>query len=360
MKMNYNVTGAERKALVKAIEELAGEKAKYLGMPTAAYRIGGLMVSKTGELEGDFDEELTSQLEEAGFTGEAEDMEEADVETGAQYEDSEETEESEVEAEGKEADDDESESSDEDGDAEDGNEDDEVAGDAEVEESEDTEELEPISLTVTIPITGHSGASLRNLVNLVFTRAELLNRSLGTGFWVNEELVEHLQSDGHTLSVDAFAKAIEDFEVEHGRALTGLSITPVNITFSGLPETTDTAKLHAFTTLMGMMNRQTVSQKRIQAKVITEKNEKYAFRIWLTRLGMNGNEYKEDRRILMKNLTGHSAFRTEADKERWMKRQAEKKEALKAAKAEAAREEAIDNEDAENEGDAEEGSGVEA
>jgi len=310
MKMNYNVTGTERKALVRAIEELTGGKAKYMGMPTAAYQIGQLTVSKTGEVEGELDEDLIGQLEEAGFTGEAEDPVDADEETGAEEETSEE-------------------------------ETSEEAEDSEVSsEEEDQPEPDPINLTVTVPITGHSGASLRNLVNLVFTRAELLNRSLGTGFWVNEELVEHLQSDEYTLSVDALAKAVEDFEAEHGKAIMGLSITPVNITFSSLPETADQAKLHAFTILMGMMNKQAMSLKRIQAKAITEKNEKYAFRIWLTRLGMNGNEYKEDRRALMENLTGHSAFRTEADKERWMKRQAEKKEALKAAKEEAAREEA--------------------
>ena len=338
MKMNYNVTGAERKALVKAIEELTGEKAKYLGMPTAAYRIGELTVSKTGELEGELDEDLIGQLEEAGFTGEAEDPEDADVESGAGDEE---------EAEEEEAAEEEADEEDMEEDAED-----ETGVSS---EGEDQSEPEPVNLTVTVPITGHSGASLRNLVNLVFTRAELLNRSLGTGFWVNEELVEHLQSDEYTVSVDAFTKAVEDFESEHGKALTGLSITPVNITFSSLPETADQAKLHAFTILMGMMNRQAITQKRIQAKVITEKNEKYAFRIWLTRLGMNGNGYKEDRRVLMENLTGHSAFRTEADKERWMKRQAEKKEALKAAKAEAATEEAAGNAD-----DADAESGVEA
>ena len=328
MKMNYNVTGAERKALVRAIEELTGEKAKYLGMPTAAYQIGELTISKTGELEGELDEDLIGQLEEAGFTGEAEDPEDADMESGAGDEEEAAEEEAAEEAE------------------------DETGVSS---EGEDQSEPEPVNLTVTVPITGHSGASLRNLVNLVFTRAELLNRSLGTGFWVNEELVEHLQSDEYTVSVDAFTRAVEDFESEHGKALTGLSITPVNITFSSLPETADHAKLHAFTILMGMMNKQAMSLKRIQAKAITEKNEKYAFRIWLTRLGMNGNEYKEDRRVLMENLTGHSAFRTEADKERWMKRQAEKKEALKAVKAEAAIEEAAGNAD-----DADAESGVEA
>ena len=81
-----------------------------------------------------------------------------------------------------------------------------------------------------------------------------------------------------------------------------------------------------------MMNKQAITQQRIQAKEITAENEKYAMRIWLLRLDMNGSEYKEERRILMENLSGHAAFRTEEDKVRWQARQNEKRDALRAAK----------------------------
>ena len=82
-----------------------------------------------------------------------------------------------------------------------------------------------------------------------------------------------------------------------------------------------------------MMTKQALDQKRIQAKVVNEENEKYALRIWLTRLGMNGPEFKTTRKILMENLTGHSAFRTEAEKERWMEKQAAKRKAAKEVSA---------------------------
>ena len=39
-------------------------------------------------------------------------------------------------------------------------------------------------------------------------------------------------------------------------------------------------------------------------------NEKYAFRCFLLRLGFIGSEYKEARKILLKNLSGNAAFRT--------------------------------------------------
>ena len=38
-------------------------------------------------------------------------------------------------------------------------------------------------------------------------------------------------------------------------------------------------------------------------------NEKYAFRCFLLRLGFIGAEFKEERKILLKNLTGSSAFK---------------------------------------------------
>ena len=40
-------------------------------------------------------------------------------------------------------------------------------------------------------------------------------------------------------------------------------------------------------------------------------------RIWLLRLGFGGKEGKEVRNLLLKNLKGHSAFRTEANKQWW-------------------------------------------
>ena len=46
MRVEFNRTGAERKALVTAISEILGTKAKYMGMPTTAYDFGGLIVDK--------------------------------------------------------------------------------------------------------------------------------------------------------------------------------------------------------------------------------------------------------------------------------------------------------------------------
>lgn len=51
------------------------------------------------------------------------------------------------------------------------------------------------------------------------------------------------------------------------------------------------------------------NQKRINNKPDTSDNEKYAFRCFLLRLGFIGTEFKSIRKVLLRNLTGSSAFR---------------------------------------------------
>jgi hypothetical protein len=72
MKLSYNVTGAERKSLVAAISQTLNAPTKYLGMPTAAYEVGGYTIDKTGTVVGSDDEDLVGKLEAQGFTGEVE------------------------------------------------------------------------------------------------------------------------------------------------------------------------------------------------------------------------------------------------------------------------------------------------
>ena len=57
------------------------------------------------------------------------------------------------------------------------------------------------------------------------------------------------------------------------------------------------------------------TQKRITAKEKEVDNEKYAFRCFLLRLGFIGAEFKTDRKILLRNLSGSSAFKGGQQKE---------------------------------------------
>jgi hypothetical protein len=74
MKANYNVTGAARKALVSAISNITGDKAIYKLMPTCAYEIGDITVSKEGCVsceDADKLDRLMHNLIADGFTPEA-------------------------------------------------------------------------------------------------------------------------------------------------------------------------------------------------------------------------------------------------------------------------------------------------
>ncbi len=72
MLFRYERTGAERKALVKAISDHTGFRAEYLGAPGFMYRVGGYTISVDGVLDtGDTDSvdihPLLVALEECGF-----------------------------------------------------------------------------------------------------------------------------------------------------------------------------------------------------------------------------------------------------------------------------------------------------
>ena len=63
MVLHFNVTGDSRKAMVKAIEKELGCKAKYMGMPSAAYEIGAYRSpGDTEKFKEDYHKFLLSQL----------------------------------------------------------------------------------------------------------------------------------------------------------------------------------------------------------------------------------------------------------------------------------------------------------
>jgi hypothetical protein len=86
MRINYNVTGAQRKELVKVISDTTGAKAEYKFMPTCNYEIDYFTVTKDGVLEfNDMadSEEVEAVLEaiaDAGFEPEPQETAETEAE----------------------------------------------------------------------------------------------------------------------------------------------------------------------------------------------------------------------------------------------------------------------------------------
>lgn len=65
----------------------------------------------------------------------------------------------------------------------------------------------------------------------------------------------------------------------------------------------------AYTDFIAALCRMSKKAKRVTATEKDVENEKYAFRCFLLRLGFIGDQYKKDRKILLENLTGSTAFR---------------------------------------------------
>ena len=116
-------------------------------------------------------------------------------------------------------------------------------------------------------------ASVENLRRMVESKAALIKKALGT----------------------------DSLEVE---------LTEELIRFPWFDHIPEPEVISAATHFLGRMLAAAKSQKRVTAKEKETENEKYAFRCFLLRLGFIGDEYKDERKILLRNLTGSSAFKT--------------------------------------------------
>ena len=143
------------------------------------------------------------------------------------------------------------------------------------ENSQEESAKNQIELTVTMPI---EKVEVKNLINLLTAKGELIKKALGI-----DSVEFEVDEDEATVSFPWF----KSISPEEGKT---------------------------YTTFISSLCQMSLNQKRITAKAKDNENEKYAFRCFLLRLGFIGDEYKADRKILLKNLTGSSAFKSGAKK----------------------------------------------
>ena len=256
MEKRYNVTGERRKEMVEVVSGIVGMKAVYMRMPTCAYAISNFTVSKEGALAWDerSSEELVEKvlagLAQAGFTAEPEKTAEPQDST----EEMAEVQKTAGPGDSAEADAPET-----------------AAGE------ESAEPQEGIGLTVSLPRESFTDAALENLRKLVDAKAALIKKALA---------VESLpvEADGEKVSFPWFTDGQDG---DSAKAYT-----------------------HFITALCDMARK----QKRVTAKERPADNEKYAFRCFLLRLGFIGEEYKGERKVLLKNLSGNGSFKSGARK----------------------------------------------
>lgn len=224
MEIKFNVTGEERKSLVAAIGGILECKPKYLGMPSMAYEVGGVVISKDGNIIFDYGVEkekieiLLNFLEQEGFISEQPLTE------------------------------------------------------------NETTETKIDELVVEIPTEFFIEDAFDNLEKLVEVKGELIKKALAT---------------------DSLP----------------IKKTEERIIFPWFYGEQDSNTVKAYTHFITALCEMARKQKRISSKKKEIENEKYAFRCFLLRLGFIGEEYKEERKILLQNFSGSSAFKGGAKNE---------------------------------------------
>jgi hypothetical protein len=131
---------------------------------------------------------------------------------------------------------------------------------------------EPDRLTIEIPSEGLDGNVLQNLEKIIASKASLIQKALGAdrlSYEVTDSSVKFpwFTLDGGEGEANAYAQ---------------------------------------FATALVQMAKES---KRITAKPKEVENEKFAFRVFLIRLGLVGDDFKLARKLLLKNLEGNSAFK---------------------------------------------------
>lgn len=134
---------------------------------------------------------------------------------------------------------------------------------------------ESVGLTVAIPL---DKVSVGNLTNLLDAKGSLIKKALG----------------------------IEATPIEIGED---------RVFFPWYGDGLDADEVKAYSHFIAAICEMSRNQKRINATEKVVDNEKYAFRCFLLRLGFIGNEYKIERKILLRNLSGSSAFKGGAKNE---------------------------------------------
>ena len=257
-----------RKEIVQALEEKWGVKARYLGAPTFAYEVGDYRVDRSGAVTGKsnpddeipaFEELQMSEGEELGLGKQP--REDVQGENGMRADD-----------------------------------------------CPDPEESEGPFPACAFPLYGLSADMLRNLVNMLASKQNLITAAFALERPIlDAQLAEELEGR-ETGDVDSFV-AVWD-ELEQGRA-PGMKLNAATRTLLlEMPKQAPAAEeMEAFAVLMVFMVNFAKCIKSASRKTAQQENPRYAMRTWLIRLGMNGDEFKTARKVLLAKLDGNSAFR---------------------------------------------------
>ena len=251
MRIHYNLSGAARKALVTAITEELNLPAHYQGAPTFAYEVGGYQIDTVGMLEGTDNHGLVADL--LGLHDFKVEQEEYDTMPLAVITVPDDLAIPETAALGG-----------------------KVSPYHDEQEPPAYGQPEGNDFAIEVPLTGFTPEKLDNLIKLVKAKETLLRTALRAGDLPIQQTVDTLRFPWFFLEGNA---------QDNGD------------------------KVKAYTLLVEKLCTAAMQQKRVTAKEKSVENAKFAFRVFLIRLGFVGDEYKAARKILLQNLSGNSAFK---------------------------------------------------
>ena len=181
---------------------------------------------------------------------------------------------------------------------------------------------------IHVDASRYTPQTLRNLVNIIASKEDILYKALRIDparmRWckkTNERLIEAInRKKPQTMEAlkDIWYAGSTRGRDEHynDTRYHGLNLhstfTKGTVEFRLFNSTTHAGEIKAYIQFCLAVSHQALTQKKASARKTVTDNEKYAFRCWMLRLGLSGDEFKTCRLHFLKHLEGNSAWRNAA------------------------------------------------
>ena len=181
---------------------------------------------------------------------------------------------------------------------------------------------------IHVDASRYTPQTLRNLVNIIASKEDILYKALQIDparlRWckkTNEKLLETInRKKPQTMEAlkDIWYAGSSRGRNEHYNETRyhGLNLhstfTKGTVEFRLFNSTTHAGEIKAYIQFCLAVSHQALTQKKASARKTVTDNEKYAFRCWMLRLGLSGDEFKTCRLHFLKHLEGNSAWRNAA------------------------------------------------
>ena len=181
---------------------------------------------------------------------------------------------------------------------------------------------------IHVDASRYTPQTLRNLVNIIASKEDILYKALRIDparlRWckkTNEKLIETInRKKPQTMEAlkDIWYAGSTRGRDEHynDTRYHGLNLhstfTKGTVEFRLFNSTTHAGEIKAYIQFCLAVSHQALTQKKASARKTVTDNEKYAFRCWMLRLGLSGDEFKTCRLHFLKHLEGNSAWRNAA------------------------------------------------